>query len=628
MPTITDILAQLNHTGFRLNAEQQAAVTSIKGPLQVIAGPGSGKTRVITARTAMLLLGGVKPDSILVLTFTKAAAQELRERVAALPGLSPEQTTGLTACTFHSLCFRLLSQFQGKPQVASEQARRRWVERALLENEEEITEDLVTELLGSISAAKNRSQSPADLPRSANLLTKVWSAYEQAKSAAGQMDYEDLLQATCRLLAAEPQLLRHLQHRWRFIMVDEFQDTNPLQYQLVQWLAAPKNNLCVVGDVDQAIYAWRAASPELLLKFPEDYPAAKTIQLKKNYRSVPTIIAAANRLIAHNRQRYPLTVEPVRRGQNVPRLLQPHDERAEAKSVVSLLQKLRAGGTALHEMAVFYRTNHQARPLVSWLVEQKIPFTIGDDGLLGLDHWVVQECLAFLHLLVDPDHSESFLRVARRQLFLSEPAAQELSRLSSLSPWQAIRQLSAAAVGPADIKQLQNHLETARRLPPSAALSYYRKQMGLDAALERYAARRGYEANAYTSYCDELALDLRGFSTTADYLQHLDRVLTAITHPPADQDALNLMTLHRSKGLEFKVVWIIGVIDGLLPHSQSQTPEQIEEERRVLYVGCTRAKDRLYLLAPAHYGQQEVEPSPFLQEMLDTEPPVEPAHES
>ncbi|HBK86654.1 MAG TPA: hypothetical protein DDZ53_11550 [Firmicutes bacterium] len=611
---------KLGQAGLALNQQQQVAVATLRGPLMVIAGPGSGKTRVITARTAALLHFGVSPDQILVLTFTKAAAREMKARLMGLSLLPQQQVRTVNMSTFHALCFQILKAQRGQaPRLATERQRRRWVEQALLHQQEEIKDDLVEEMLQQISFNKNSNQELASLRRENTLIASVWADYEAAKTEAGLLDFEDLLLATLGLLAQYPELLRSLQRRWQFIMVDEFQDTNLVQYELLRMLAAPTNHICVVGDIDQAIYAWRAADPELLLRFPQDFPGGQNVELVQNYRSLPPIINLANQLIAHNQLRHKIAVQPVRQGDTAPRLLRPSDEWAEAKAVLTMLQKWQDGQTPLNELAVLYRVNSQARPLVSLLVEAGFPFVLREKGQLGLEHWVLQECHAFLRLLSNPNDMESFLRVGRRQLGLNAEGGEYLQRLAQdrqLTPYAAYRQLPIRYTDMSKLNQLQQHLVRARKLLPSEALNYYLDRMGFGSYLEWYAAQRGYPSDQFLSICDDLLADLRRFTSTAAYLKHVDNMLSAVKQQENAQQmpGINLMTLHSAKGLEFKAVWILGVTDGLLPHRLSKSAAQLEEERRLFYVGCTRAKDYLYLLAPNAYHDQTTDDSPFLVE--------------
>ncbi|NLW16315.1 MAG: ATP-dependent helicase [Firmicutes bacterium] len=608
---------QLAQAGLTLNQQQQAAVAQLQGPLMVIAGPGSGKTRVITARTAALLYRGVSPQQILVLTFTRAAAKEMKKRLTQLPMLSQQQVKAVNMSTFHSLCYRILWAFQGqRPAVAKEKQRRHWVKEALLRQQEEIKDDLVDEMLHQISFHKNSNQDLEQLQDLNTLTSRVWADYEKAKNKAGLLDYDDLLLATLKLLQQYPELLQSLQRRWQFIMVDEFQDTNLVQYELLKLLAAPHNHICVVGDIDQAIYAWRAADPKLLLQFPQDFPGGRRVELIQNYRSLPPIVELANRLIAHNQLRHKITVQPIRQGGTPPRLMRPSDEWAEAKAVLTMLRQWQRGNTPLNELAVLYRVNTQARPLVSLLVESGFPFKLHDKGQAGLEHWVVQECHAFLRLLNEPNHMESFLRVGRRQLGLTVETNQFMERLvqqRGLTPFAAYRHLPIRFTDLSKLQRLEQHLAKARQHPPGEALKYYLHRMGFGSYLEWYAVQRGYPADEFLNIAEELVTDLRRFTNTEAYLTHLDDMLSALQNEQ-QEPGVNLMTMHSAKGLEFKAVWILGVIDGLLPHSLSTSATQREEERRLFYVGCTRAKDYLYLLAPKSYRGQATIDSPFLAE--------------
>ncbi|MGI6344002.1 MAG: ATP-dependent helicase [Bacillota bacterium] len=607
----------LARDGLQLNESQQTAALHLSGPMQVMAGPGSGKTRVIAARTAAMLHSGIDPRRILVLTFTRAAAREMRARLAALSVVDRARLQQVTMCTFHALAFRLLKQFRGSPRLAPEWQQRRWVEQAILHLGEEVDEDLAEELLRAIGSAKNRRLRLTDLPGSDERLRQVWILYEEAKQATGQMDFEDLLLDVLDLLEQRQDILLALRRRFSHIMVDEFQDTNPLQYQILRLLAAPESNLCVVGDIDQAIYAFRAASPGLLLQFPKDFPGARIIELAENYRSTPPIIELASRLIAHNQDRYQLSVKPTRTGGTQPRLLRPEDEWDEARLLLSMVDKSAKQGAALGDLAVLYRTRAQARPLVSLMVEAKLPFSLRDSGKLGLDHWVVEDCHAWLRLLVDREHLPAFLRVARRQLRLTQAAHRRIEQLclhEHISPWRAVRRIPVTQVELNRVAALERHWKAASKLPPRPALNYYLQTMGYADYLQWYAEQRGHARDAYTGICDDLLSDMQRFATVASYLQHVASMIEAIEESDQTTGGLNLMTLHGAKGLEFQAVWIIDAISGLLPHHLSKTREAIEEERRLFYVGCTRAQDRLFVIAPRHYRGQQTADSQFLAE--------------
>ena len=319
-----------------------------------------------------------------------------------------------------------------------------------------------------------------------------------------------------------------------------------------------------------------------------------------------------------------MAILPQRQGGTAPRITRPDDEWDEAASVLQGIKQLHSQGWPLQELAVLYRTNNQARPLVSRLVAADIPFKVRERDKLGLDHWVIKECHAFLRLLHDPNHTEAFLRVGRRQLKLNQAGSQKLHLIiheQRMAPGQAYRQLPQADAS--KLTQLQKHIDKANKLSPERALLYYLYQMGFASYLEWYAARRGYPEDHFLSYCDDLLPDLRRFSSVDLYLQHIDEMLAAVNQESGaaqQPDAVNLMTLHGAKGLEFQAVWIVGVVDGFLPHALCNSAAQREEERRLLFVGCTRAKDFLHLLAPQAYRDKQAKISPYLLEILEEKP--------
>ncbi len=617
--TIPAYLQQILAPGVELNPEQLAAVTHQDGPLMVIAGPGSGKTRVITTRTAGLIARGIDPRRILVLTFTRAAAREMKDRLAAIPALQHRPLQGLMVSTFHSLFYRLLANFQTEPRTCSEPQRRRWVEQALKALGEEVKEDLVLELLSAIGYAKNNLQSIFDLPKSQTLLIDVWRAYEQQKSASGLVDFDDLLVMAYEMLRDNPEIRETVQGRWTHVLVDEFQDTSKVQFEALRLLAAPHNNLCVVGDMDQAIYAWRAANPEFLLRFADLYPSTTKVVLSANYRTLPPIIEAANRLIAHNRARHPVVIRPTRNGGVAPQHLTPANDTTEARSVLTMIKRLQSEGVPYEEMAVLYRTNNQSQPLVDLLVEEQIPFVIRDQAASLYDHWVARELLAFFRLMLDPTDPESLALVARRRLMLSEEEAGALQQLVAAKRADFWPNLHVTGVLQSKLEELQQELTGANGLSPQRAAVHYLKRMGFADYLRRYAKRRGYEENSFMDVAEEIQARAEEYADLPSFLQHVDRVRSVVRQSATDQErpgAVNLMTLHGAKGLEFQAVWIIGVIKGLLPHIQSQSPPQIEEERRLFYVGCTRAKDQLFILSPQNYRFMSAEISPFVHEAL------------
>jgi DNA helicase II / ATP-dependent DNA helicase PcrA len=611
--TYTDLL---NRAGFTLNEQQLAAVRHRAGPLMVIAGPGSGKTRVITARTGMLLAAGIRPENIMVVTFTKAAAEEMKARVEELPDISLGQARRLNMGTFHGQFYRILRDQGVRISVPSDRQRRMWITSALRQMGEDIKDDLVESLLNEISLHKNNLLDLKDVGAASGLLRGVWSVYEAEKESLGMLDYDDMLTETHRLLLAKPDVLFALQQRLHYIMVDEFQDTNYAQYQILRLLASPQDNLCVVGDIDQAIYSWRGAQPEFLLRFAEHYPGCAEVLLESNHRSTPQIISLANRVIANNRLRHNKTGRPLRSDGDAPELVSPPDDRAEAHKVLAMVKHLAELGTPLHEMAVLYRINRYNHHLLNLLVKHEMPFVVRDKESSLEEHWVSREILSFFNLALKPDDIDSFATVARRSLSLGEDALRDvLSRVKHEAEplWQAVTRHATRQ----KVAEFQLALRQAVKVPPAKALELYLTDLGYAAYLQWYATRRGLPKDEYTSLCDDLAGEMQEYKTLSEYLGHVDmlgRVMRDARRETGREGALNLMTLHGAKGLEFHSVWIIGCTEGLLPHLRAVTPEQLEEERRLFYVGCTRAAERLTVMSPQQIRQKKTENSRFVRE--------------
>ena len=614
-----EFLKELDRAGFELTEAQREVVTHCEGPLLVIAGPGAGKTRVITARVAALLASGVHPAQIMVVTFTRAAAQEMRSRVEKMPGVRPGLLGTLRIGTFHSLFWNILNTYGYRLKMADTVTQRKWVEKALRHLGEVVNDDVVDSMLAGIGYAKNNMQTAKDLSKRDKTMADVWLLYEEYKDNEGLADFDDLLVRTHTLFCENPKALAEQQQRTKHLLVDEFQDTSQVQYSILRLLAAPEHNFCVVGDVDQAIYGWRAARPEYLLSFKDHYPAAKTVMLSKNFRATPPLVRYANSIIINNKARHPIIIEPVRSGGTAPTTFQPETEKAEAKTVLKMASKLKSEAVPLDQMAVFYRVNRYARHLVNALIEQQVPFTLWDKGKTFDQHWVAREISAFLRLSVDRNHLPSFQALARRQLRLEDETigkiAQAVRKGDSL--WTAVSHFTVRL----KVSELTSHLNKARDLAPGQALDYYLSDLGFKSYLTWYAGKRGASIKELLALCDDMRSEMSDYSQVSAYLQFVDKRSATLQQAKTETPRLghiNLMTLHAAKGLEFRCVWLLGVTDGLIPHSRSEGPEQYEEERRLFYVGCTRAQDDLFIMSPQSLDGKTTQRSPFLTEILGT----------
>jgi len=623
-----------------LNPEQQAAVRHTQGPLLVFAGAGSGKTRVITYRIANLVMThGVPPSCILAVTFTNKAAEEMKTR---LEGLLGGAVRGLWVGTFHAICARILREsgqtidiqpnflvYDESDQVDTV----RQVLRSLNMDEKQFTP---RSFLYAISRAKEKLISPEEFERNAyeffdRLAAQVYPRYQEALKAANALDFDDLLLATIRLFQSQPAVLERYQDKFRYILVDEYQDVNYAQYVLVQLLSGKHRNLCVVGDDDQSIYSFRGAEVELILRFQKDYPDATVIRLERNYRSTQPILDAANRVVSQNRFRAEKKLW-TDRAEGMPlTLTRAQDEMEEARLVADYIQRMVMRGERRYsDFAVLYRTNAQSRAFEDFFMQARIPHRIVG-ALRFYDRKEIKDLLAYLRLIVNPDDAVSLRRVINvpprgigSQTVLQ---IQQYALLQDMSMWDAIRseeftgQLQARAK-----KSIQTFAELI------AGLQQFAETHPVSELTKRVIERSGYldwlRAEGSTESRDR-AENIQEFLSVALQFEETaeDKSLLAFLQQSAlvsDMDTLGaggdqvlLMTLHTSKGLEFPVVFLVGLEEGIMPHARSDTPGQIEEERRLCYVGMTRAQMELHLLFAqarrSYSGFRWSQPSRFLK---------------
>ncbi|MCX2727404.1 UvrD-helicase domain-containing protein [Thermomicrobium sp. 4228-Ro] len=611
----------------RLDPDQRRAVTTTEGPVLIVAGPGSGKTRVLTHRVAYLIASGrARPWHVLAVTFTNKAAREIRERLEQL--LGPDPARLVQAGTFHSVCARVLRRDGGRiglePSftIYDEDDQLALVKQALRDLGLDAQRFAPRSVLGRISRAKNAFQSPAELAQGAQsywdeVAARVYERYSQLLQRAQAVDFDDLLLLTVDLFDRHPDLLSSYQDRWRYLLIDEYQDTNHLQYLLVRQLATAHRNVCVVGDPDQSIYSWRQADIRNILEFQRDFPDAVVIRLGRNYRSTPQIVAAADAVIRANRQRIerPLWTE------NPPgppiRVLACWDEQHEAETVVAEIARLVAGGEARYrDIAVLYRINAQSRPVEEALIRAQVPYQVVG-GVRFYERKEVKDALAVLRVLVNPKDWLSLQRVLRESTLGRGIGDKTLVQIEH---WAAQVGRSPAEALPAlaeelDVAPPNVSAQTAKRLREvwgelvrlRGALVSQPLSSVFDLALERTGLAARYRDASDPTERDrwENLVQLRSVLERYDELparEGLERFLeeaalvASVDEAELGGDQVTLLTLHAAKGLEFPVVFLIGVEEGLLPHARALESEaELEEERRLFYVGITRAKQRLYL---------------------------------
>ena len=623
-----------------LNPAQREAVTAGDGPLLVLAGAGSGKTRVIAYRIAWLLgRGDLAPRNLLAMTFTNKAAGEMARRVDRLLapiGLKPPLIT-----TFHSGCVRILRQHGshlGLPShftIYDEDDRLALVKDCLKEGELADRSFTPSAAVHRISYLKNQMIAVTEALRDARgpwekKAALVYSRYEKRLRETGAVDFDDLLLLVVRLFAEIPDVLAYYRGLWRYVLVDEYQDTNRAQYRIIRLLTAEHRNVCVVGDSDQSIYKWRGADIRNILDFEDDYPGTKVVRLEQNYRSTQSILALAAGVIAHNVQRKDKTLWTENPAGDPARLYRAWDEHEEASFVAQAILGLRGEGVPWDGVAVFYRTNAQSRVLEDALRRGRIPYVIVG-GVRFYERREIKDTLAYLRLILNPADDVAFRRAIGAPSRGIGPTT--LGRLDEEAARQTRPLLAVAAEPPADVRgkargaleafaALIGRLAAQRRdLAPPAFIDLVLDQTGYREALRQ---ERTPEGEARLENLEELIAaaedvthtdgqpTLEGFLDSVALMSDVDELKDA-------DSRVTLMTLHSAKGLEFPAVFLTGLEEGVFPHARSMNdPDEIEEERRLCYVGVTRAKERLTLSWALHrriHGYGVGEPSRFLREM-------------
>jgi len=633
-----DLLAELNPA-------QREAVEAIGGPVLILAGPGSGKTRVIAHRVAYLIkVCGVSPRHIMAVTFTNKAARALKER---LMGIASAALEDLTVGTFHAICARILRR-EGKAigidpgfVIYDDSDQISLLKRAIVEVDLDPKQYSASAISAAISAAKSHLITPQiylDSKQSyfEGVVGRVYERYQEMLRLSNALDFDDLLLETVHLFSQHPDVLSRFQVRYQHIMVDEFQDTNVVQYEIIKLIAAKYRNVCVVGDPDQSIYSWRFADVRNILSFENDYPEAKVVLLERNYRSTQTILEAAAGIISVNEQRKPIKLWTENESGELITVVETYSQQEEARFVTNEVEKLvEQGKVTLADCAVMYRTNAQSRALEEAFIRYGVSYKLVA-GTRFYERREVKDVVSYLRLIQNPDDSVSLLRVIN-----IPPRGLGQESLGELANWAGAKGISLyQALG-----LLDSTVDDKPALTPRALKSmevFYQLMEGLIARsqeldlvnlFDQMIAKAGYKDYLLSGPEGEERWDnVLELRTVAEQYRRLpvEEGLSAFLEGVAlisdvdslddSVDAVTLITLHKAKGLEYPVVFIVGAEEGVLPHFRSfDDPEQMEEERRLCYVGVTRAKDKLYLVRAFRRslmgGSSVNEPSRFLKDI-------------
>ena len=600
---------------------QTQAIMHKDGPMMVLAGPGSGKTTVITHRVQYLTKEyGIDPGDILVITFTRAAAEEMRERYEALIGGGSRVTFG----TFHSIFFRILKlayRYTADNIVREEQQMqfvRELAQAGGLEPEDE--NEFAASILSEISSVKGErialehyySKNCPDA-----VFRQLYAGYEEKMRRAGLIDFDDMMVLCLELFTERKDILSAWQRRYRYILIDEFQDINRLQYEIVRMLAKPEDNLFIVGDDDQSIYRFRGAKPEIMLGFERDYPGAGRILLDVNYRSTEEIVAPALRLIGENQKRFSKTIHTTgRHGKNVITKLW-QDPGEENLAIAREIQLYLQSGVRPGDIAVLYRTNAGPRFLMEKLMEYNLPFRTRDTVPNLYEHWISRNILTYIRIAMGSRAREDILQVINRpKRYISRDAMpDETVSFEKMKAFYAEKDWIAER-----IESLEGDLRAIARMSPLAAVNYIRQGMGYDEYLIEYAAFRRMRPEELLETADELKESAAGFKTFDEWFAHIEaykeELLRQAAQRRTETDAITLATMHSAKGLEFPIVYILDANEGITPHSRAMLDEDMEEERRLFYVAMTRAKTRLHVYAVRERYHKKADVSRFVWEYL------------
>lgn len=603
---------------------QKRAIEHGSGPALVLAGPGSGKTLVITYRVRHLIEHWrVSPSNILVITFTRAAAEEMEERFVQLAGGA---ASAVTFGTFHSVFFRILrhAYHYDAGNILKEEEKNSIMHRlvaGLQMNMEDVSE-FAGGVLEEISCFKNsRNSLEKFIPQNCTkaIFERLYIGYEAELRRLNKIDFDDMLLMTWELLSQRQDICQMWQRKYKYILIDEFQDINQVQYDVIRLLARENQNLFIVGDDDQSIYRFRGARPEIMLGFQRDYPDAVRIVLDCNFRSTENIVKASENLIVHNQVRYEKSIQAMGEPGEPVVIIECENLQEENEELIEKIRMHVQSGAAYSDMAVLYRTNTAARAVVEKLVSYNLPFHTRDRLQNIFEHWVAKDIMAYLEM-ASGDRSRSTLlqvmnrpnRYIHREALASEQFSfEQLKEFYHDKDWMQER-----------VVALEKDLLLLGKMRPFAAINYIRKGIGYDAYIEAYAGYRQMKPDEFYEILDGLMDSAAAFDTLDRWKAHIAEYTRQLQEQSRRQretaDAITLTTMHSAKGLEYPIVFVVDVNETVIPHHRAVEEEDIEEERRLFYVAVTRAKEYLYLLYTRERYHKRLKASRYLYELTDT----------
>ena len=603
------------------NPSQQRAIAHLSGPMMVLAGPGSGKTSVIVERTAyMINEGDISPANILVVTFSRAAAKEMKERFLSFTG---QKYTPVTFGTFHGVFYGILKQAYGftAANILSDEEKSGILKELALNYGGDLAEegDFAEEIAKEISVVKGNKISLEHYYSSCcpdEVFRQIYQGYREACQSRRKLDFDDMILYCYELFTQRKDILAAWQKKFQYILVDEFQDINQLQYDIVRMLARPQNNLFIVGDDDQSIYHFRGARPEIMLNFNRDYPEAETVTLNVNYRCSGQILASAMRVIGENKKRFSKKLSTPNQAGDAVMIREFQNPREEYLTVVSELRERLENGEKLEDTAILLRTNQEAEGLVGALMERQVPFNMKEKLPNLFHHWICRNLLAYMHFAAGEKNRKYFVEFMNRpNRYISRDALslspivdfEELKEFYKNKDWMCDR-----------ITTLETHLRVLKGLAPYAAINFIRKGMGYEEYLHEYAEYRKIKPEELSEILDRLTESTRGMNSLEEWEAYIEDYTTKLEEQARraeqEREGVLISTLHGVKGLEYDFVYILNVNEGSMPYRKAVLEPAIEEERRLFYVGMTRARKKLALCYVRQQYEKKREPSRFLKE--------------
>ena len=604
------------------NEAQSQAIQHTDGPCLVLAGPGSGKTLTIVNRVKYLIeKQKVRPEEILVVTFTRFAAAEMKSRLCLVMG---KRDLPVTVGTFHGIYYGILkwAYRMNQENILSETEKYQILRGVINKERMEIfdEEDFIQDIAAEIGKVKNNRIPLEEFVSekcSADAFRNIYRNYEQHRKELKKIDFDDMLVLCYELFRSRPDVLAQWQKKFRYVLIDEFQDINRIQYDVIRMLAQPENNLFVVGDDDQAIYGFRGADSELMLGFGKDFPDAKQILLGMNYRSTANIVQNSLKLIENNVERYSKKLEANREGGSCLHIQEVKDPVEEAEYVLEEIQKCKENGIKEEEIAILFRVHTDARAVVEAMVERKIPFQMKEHLPNIYEHFIAKDIMAYFRLATGARNRQDFLQVMNRpKRYLGRDSVagtkvsfEDMRKFYCDKDWMIDR-----------IDQFEWDVKMLMKMAPYAAIQYIRKRIGYDDFLKEYAFTHQINRSDLNEVLAEIEEAAKAFTSVEEWFTHVEEYTETLRAKEKERNrprpGVRLMTIHASKGLEFKQVFLIGANEGRIPYQKAKTDKEIEEERRLFYVAMTRAKDFLKICYVKIKNGKEVTPSRFVDELL------------